>query len=573
MRYRDVVFYAYVSKTSGVPSTQLVGDAAALGIVVSTSGTTTVVTLPTGVILTVVSAAREDIFYLDVFVSVPRSSYIGRLHGMVGFYDGVKSNDLRQRNGVIVSNNRVGYNKLMEAWRVPGSENLFKNPKAIIPPIFGGLNLPKAPICPTTGRRSTTSTPIPVETTSPLADCTTENGCIAGGFSDLLCEVFTDSALEAAAQQACTFSSPCCPTLDTTTIKSDCMCDYNAAKGPAFLFSSRLAFSNACEKVKTTCSPCPANCNDNGQCMDGQCQCNSGFGGNDCSEDHTACTKVLAVSPNEINAGCGQTLLVSGLNFFGSQVHCEFTAPGSVISVPAEVISAFQVYCTVPDEVVGPMVQLSIRATSGCSVGMDLDVMDDTCCAMGCDNGGTCDMSDDMMPVCLCAFPYAGDDCSVVGCKAETSGNAEWPVAAQSTQVAGTCITGTQGSVKRTCGSGSTYGPITGSCKAINGPVVITVNTPSYLRNSQTRRKMYVTINGMAGSKTVLFNSATGGIPVGTSTATFNVAVGEVMSLTFGTYSGDFWTFDQISVTSWGMTKSSQGVRVVSVGSQVTVTF
>lgn len=307
--------------------------------------------------------------------------------------------------------------------------------------------------------------------------------------------------------------------------------------------------------------------------MNGQCQCIPGFSGEDCSEDRNACSEITAVSPSVINAGCGQTLLVSGMNFFGDQIYCDFMGASSGASVPATVISAFQVYCPVPNDVSGPKVDLSIRSSSNCAMVKEVNVNDNTCCSKGCSNSAVCDKSDDMDPMCVCSFPFTGEFCEMVGCAEKTENWAQWPTAAAGAQVQGVCIKGTQGAVSRTCGSDSNYGPITGSCKAVRAPVVIRVNTPSYIRNSQTRRKMYVTVTGTAGSKTVLFNSASTGIPVGWSTATFNLAVGEVTSLTFGTFSGDFWTFDDVYVTSWGVTKSSQGIRVVSLGNQVVVNF
>jgi len=413
VRFKSVVLYVFLSR-QGVPTASIVGDPDEEYVKIRSSTNKFSFYTPTGARIGVkVGLWKERQIYFLTVHALLDLGFQQQVLGLGGSYG--SSSDFLLPDGSVSDTNE---NAFKEAWRVPQQENLFLNSSAVILPILGGAPSPSlsflscAPLVAPKEEVTEILKKNAVDD-SPLKNETTEDS----GLEPYNCSVFANASLEAEAIAFCdsafnSSSSSCCEGLGLSSENyyASCVCDYVLTAGPSFSSDAINSFFENCEEEamaqNTTCSTCVDACNLQGTCNNGTCECDPGFEGDACEQDWTLPPQIALLSPSSAPAVCPQEdLVVSGFHFYGSNVSCLF---GNT-SVPATLISTFQLSCAIPAMESGVLsIYISSRNLLSEPANFTFDL---SCCSHFCENGGLCQLEGDSL-FCNCTDTgFNGTNC------------------------------------------------------------------------------------------------------------------------------------------------------------------
>lgn len=419
IKYRSVIFYVYLG-AGGVPSTFTYGDIIANHITITGGGKEFAFITQNGIKVEVKVGFWEarSLFYLSVQTAVP-ASYLLQLVGLAGYYDGSPTNDCRWRSGIISCTNLLGFQR---SWKCLDSEDLFLNPEASIPPLYGASapsdaipqiaecrGLPAA-VSNTTADFSAKSSPLPEEL---------KNKTEVPGFSPPTSPNFTDPETKEKANTTCSthFTSGdlvlVCRScgVDPAKYYKQCMTDYAIAGDESFVPDALNAFiaecASRCAAKNTTLptnSTCANMCSLRGSCNAGTCACDEGFSGPDCSRKEDDPPNVVSASPPSGSGNCSSTVTIAGKGFFGNLV-CLF----GTVSSPATILSEWALTCPIPPQANGVVrLRISRNGLEGTAVNFTYY---EACCTSPCRNGATCSDLSNGTFTCACQPGYLGQRC------------------------------------------------------------------------------------------------------------------------------------------------------------------
>jgi len=415
VKYGTYVFYATTSSSS-VPVVSAVGSSVANDVVVTQEGSSFVILLPTSVKITIYTTVTPlKVYVLSMQLIAPTTLY-GQLVGLAGFFDGDSSDDFLLPDGTQASTPAL-FNL---GWAVPAVQDLFLNALAVIPPVLGGAaGHPLGQFCNCSFPAGTLCALDDSSTTSPICNQTVPPpGAPPASCSAVLASL---PALLYEAKQICdvlfnSTTAQCCKGVICADAFYDaCLCDFLLLGGANLALDSYNAFLMTCDvdsaKVGACCNVCPSDCNGQGVCVQGQCQCYPPFSGLDCSENCTTTPVITSVTGISTNTKCPSKLTsitVYGTNFFGSNLSCIING----IVEPATKLSNFQLTCPFPfTSLTAGTMQVTVVVTTGTMVSAPYSMtLAPGCCTTPCEYGTCSDTPTGFH--CNCTLPiYSGIRC------------------------------------------------------------------------------------------------------------------------------------------------------------------
>jgi len=413
IKFRSTIFYTYLTP-AGIPSTSLVGDPSSDGVSISYSAGSFEFKTLTGIRVHVFADywPEEDIFFLGIDVYV-KPSYLGKLYGLAGFYDGNPNNDFTTPSGLFSDVTTFQY-----SWAVPDAENLFRDSQATIPAILGGTSEEYIP------RYDCSNSEDPSDITSSLTSNSTDSP-FANETNPFDPEFTPDPnvANTTEAEQICnkyfnTTEVHYCETeigLDPSPYYQNCIVDVGLTGSESFAQESVVNYYAECESEAEeqgkTFDPCPNLCSGRGNCTDGVCSCEGIYEGEDCSRDPSQKPEIKDAPRNWAGIGCDLTVNLFGFYFYGPTLYCRF---GNLQTLATR-ISDFQVYCQVPYPENGEAV-VSVQVTNelGESQGPGLNFTYYlSCCEDPCPPNHICNGSPNTIPfTCTCPTGLTGENCT-----------------------------------------------------------------------------------------------------------------------------------------------------------------
>jgi len=397
-------------------------------------------------------------YLMNIKVYLP-DIYRNRVAGLFGNFNGIDQDDFITPSGSMASDLFSFHN----AWRVPLSENLFLDATLSIPVILGGGSQQAPPLASgircnsepgdedvTDELQENGANQSPINSTSESSGfnstCTPASQSVAASANATCLPFFTDST--AACCEALGVSPD--PFLDT------CLCDFYLTESGEFTLDSVQGFYDACNQElvnqNTTCPTCPRACSNQGTCnSNGTCTCDSGFQGDDCSENLSLPPVIKSVSSQDSN--CPRLALIIGENFLGNQIQC--VLDGNVVG-RATKLSNFQLLCEIPTASAAGQYSISVAITraDGATSNTTSFVSTPTCCDDLCKNQVPCVNTNNQMGFqCQCPLGLAGRLCDqpVPDCPVQTYANARWNSTSPGSLASGVCDPGFSGSPLRTC--------------------------------------------------------------------------------------------------------------------------
>jgi len=408
----------YLGLSNGVPDISVVGDAISAGVSVSGEGKLYDVFLPNKVQVRVSYYGAEANFFQNVYITLPLSMLF-RVVGLGGYFNMNPADDYMLPTGALTEDE----DEFHQSWRVPSGENLFLDAAASIPDISSSFPDPgdgqvqQGMVCSSSeidqtsqfqqmnGSSPFTNEPVPFNPNYTVPTCDTMNMTLKAE-AEAACGVyFNDSVAE------------CCKQFNISTdgLYTSCICDYVLSQGPAFLFVSVDPFYEKCneeaDRMNTTCEPCPSACNGQGTCMTGGiCNCDSGFLGDDCSEDWSKLPIIVTASQTQ-GLGCPREVSISGNHFYGTNLQCIF---GATV-VNATKINIFQLVCPIPPASSPGATDLGVtvmRSDGMLSSEATFSSLP-SCCEGLCQSGSVCSNGGPNGFTCSCHEGFSGDLCEV----------------------------------------------------------------------------------------------------------------------------------------------------------------
>ncbi|XP_025028940.1 tenascin, partial [Python bivittatus] len=176
-------------------------------------------------------------------------------------------------------------------------------------------------------------------------------------------------------------------------INGQCVCDYGYT-------------GNDCGELA-----CPGDCNDQGKCVDGKCVCFDGYAGDDCSlevclvpcSEHGKCVNGQCICMDGFTGvDCSQSLCLNNCNNRGRCVEEECVCDeGYTGEDCGELICPNDCYDR----------GRCINGTCYCETGFTGEDCGDLSCPNDCHHNGSCENG-----VCVCNEGFTGDDCSLRRC-------------------------------------------------------------------------------------------------------------------------------------------------------------
>jgi len=462
----------------------VVGDAAADGVVIVADGADIVFNTPTGIQVIVHTWIRLGVPILDVTVKLP-ASYSGLMAGLLGNFDGIAANDYQLPNGQIASS--IG--QFLSSWRISGTLSFFAK-KYDVPPLRGGQAPQGDDVL------SSCNNPRPQEDISDDLNNPDDDNLDLDDDEqvDLNCDPSGDPAVEASLTDFCdplfnSTAAQCCKNLvNAESFYFTCLCDLRLTGSEDFAYSSVDAFFTQCENVAqqqgTTCNTCPRACSGNGDCVNGMCNCNSGYQGDACEENWNEPPLPTSTNPSSSGMGCSPvTISVLGQHFYGTSLSCIIGG----ITVPATKVTNNLITCDIPSLSAGTTTTSVLVIRSGVTSVVSVDhSFYPSCCENPCQNSGSC-VSDYNSAnfTCNCPDGFTGDLCEIVAdCDQISIEGGTLPPTSESSTELLSCPSGTSLQGTATC-SGSTFSssysctPVSDTCPISEIENAVYPKTPS----------------------------------------------------------------------------------------------
>ena len=272
---------------------------------------------------------KGKIWLMNVYVKIPANSCASR--GLCGTYDGNSGNDYHTLTGSTTT-----LSNFISEWVVPTSENLFTDFYASISTLSGVGS------CSVSYGNCTFEETVPPCTSNcdvppPPPPCT---NCV--------CDITLTQAQEICYDTyVATGFAAKCPGVNITSLYETCVTELLGTCDPDLLGPASEALEETCCLNNPSCGICEANCNNNGDCVDGKCICDEGTSGDSCLPDNDPCSS--SATPSSF--ATTSTITVGGAFFpgGGASVTCiyEGLATYQTTGTSQNVYSAV---CPVPSE-------------------------------------------------------------------------------------------------------------------------------------------------------------------------------------------------------------------------------
>jgi len=430
VKYRSAVFYVYLSER-GTPSTFSSGDLPGNGMAVSYSNGKYVVTVD-GAITSIRPSYWKggDIYYLNVEV-LASGSLFGQVRGLAGDFDGNSANDLQDPSGTP----QVNLLNFQQSWLVPDSENLFLDPAASIPELSGSSgSSPPSISAPQKCDQATNDITDKLVSESSNQDLPQQmsntTGIFDPDFEPSHDGTFENAEKESEANETCRnlfldgpLASKCnLLGVDGLPYYEECMFDYSLTGDDSFVQSAIDSYTAKCKEAGATAGEdpsedsvlsCPGFCSNQGDCINGTCNCFTGYSGDDCSVDLNQPPVAFdpEVSPTP---GCQDDLNIQGDHFTGTSVSCKFTSAeiSSPVTTPATVYTKWSLSCPIPSlGIVSGMVSVTVIRDSLESSPVEFAYHKNY--SNPCQNFGVCVEGSDSF-ACNCKTGTTGDLCETL---------------------------------------------------------------------------------------------------------------------------------------------------------------